>query len=596
MVDRDEARPVGSAFHLRRVLEQRLEHVGQATVERLGLLNELARAIGLSDPSRALELATEARALAEQLDHRDGGFEARANEVLARAMLSELDEAWRLVTALAEEASPARPEHVARCRSLRAMLQQRMGDLPSALASAMSALEVLRTPEARASYECAAAHNLVGNLLTKLADPPGAIEHYGSANEIFAQLGRFDVVAVVVNNLGMAYLEAEQFDQAIETLSHALAMMDATPPTYLRAAMQGNLALARIRQKRAAEALSPLLEALAACEALDARRGVGTMHHNLGLAHRQLGDLSRAALHFDKSVAVRESLGEELDLAETRVAFALLLRERGEVERASELLRNVLEGKGSTAWSRLRADAHYALYELRRAERNFAEALDHHVAFHEESRAFVDDRARLRQQALAVRHETRLFALEREVMRTRGDELVRLARVDALTGLGNRRSLDERFAFELRRARSLGRPASIALLDVDRFKELNDTHSHLVGDEVLRQLARLLEAQLRTGDIVGRFGGEEFAFIFPGATLESAQRACERLRAAIERHVWQPTLPAGYAVTGSFGVADVGTSVSVNDWLARADRALYRAKREGRNRVCVDSDGNPGPN
>jgi diguanylate cyclase (GGDEF)-like protein len=463
-----------------------------------------------------------------------------------------------------------------------------MGDLPAALASAMSALEPLKSPESRASYECAAAHNLVGNLLTKLADPPGAIEHFGIASEIFGQLGRFDVVAIVVNNLGMAYLELEQFDKAVEKLDRALSMLEVTPPTYLRAAVQGNLALARIGQQRAAEALSPLFEALATCEALEARRGLGTMHHNLGLAHHQLGDLKLAATHFEKSVSIRAGLGEALDLAETRVAYARVLRDRGVDDEAIDLLRSVVQGRGSTAWTRLRADAHFALYELRRKEGDLAAALDHHVAFHQESRAFVDDRARLRQQALAVRHETRLIALEREVLRTRGDELEQLARVDALTGLANRRAVDERLAFELRRARSLGRPVSVALLDVDHFKAINDTLSHLAGDAVLRELARVVESRLRAGDFVGRFGGEEFAFVFPGAPLEAARGACERLCSAIRAHTWDSVVPEGRRVTASFGVAEAGAAPTTTEWLARADRALYRAKSLGRDRVCID--------
>jgi diguanylate cyclase (GGDEF)-like protein len=130
----------------------------------------------------------------------------------------------------------------------------------------------------------------------------------------------------------------------------------------------------------------------------------------------------------------------------------------------------------------------------------------------------------------------------------------------------------------------------VALLDVDHFKQINDRHSHAVGDLVLMQLAALIARQCREGDLPARYGGEEFLVRFHRIGLDGAAAACERLRAAVAAHDWASLAP-GLAVTVSIGVVDLGRHGSVAAALAAADELMYRAKRGGRNRVCVDAGG-----
>lgn len=123
------------------------------------------------------------------------------------------------------------------------------------------------------------------------------------------------------------------------------------------------------------------------------------------------------------------------------------------------------------------------------------------------------------------------------------------------------------------------------MVDIDHFKQLNDTHGHQVGDEVLRVVARTLDEHLRAGDLAARYGGEEFCVVMPGASLEDAVAAAERLRVAITR------MPVEPRVTASFGVALGPAHGTTPDAItAAADRALYDAKRGGRNRVAVVAD------
>ncbi len=160
-----------------------------------------------------------------------------------------------------------------------------------------------------------------------------------------------------------------------------------------------------------------------------------------------------------------------------------------------------------------------------------------------------------------------------------------LATIDELTGVANRRSFMSALTEERARADRGTRPFGVAILDIDAFKLVNDTHGHGVGDAVLAELCRVAERTVRTADHFARFGGEEFALLLAAPTSgPDAERAVERLRQAVEDHDWGDVAP-GLRVTVSAGVTCWRTGESVEALLARADRALYEAKATGRNRT-----------
>ena len=165
------------------------------------------------------------------------------------------------------------------------------------------------------------------------------------------------------------------------------------------------------------------------------------------------------------------------------------------------------------------------------------------------------------------------------------ERIEQLAIRDELTGLYNRRYLMECLARESSRAERLSAPLCICLIDLDRFKAINDTLGHAAGDAVLRGLAKVASAALRTIDIVGRFGGEEFLVLLPGTPLAGAAAAAERLRAGVESARFE-TL-GEHRVTATFGVAEYARGEEISALLARADGALYAGKAAGRNRVVL---------
>lgn len=171
-----------------------------------------------------------------------------------------------------------------------------------------------------------------------------------------------------------------------------------------------------------------------------------------------------------------------------------------------------------------------------------------------------------------------------EDLRAQREALSRISREDALTGLANRREFDRRLEVEIRRADRDGTPLSVAMLDLDRFKSVNDRWGHAVGDAVLRESARLLWSQCRATDAIGRWGGEEFALALPSTDLAQAVHLCERIRLAFERHAWEALQP-GLAVTLSAGIAQRHPGLDAEACVVLADAQLYRAKQGGRNRV-----------
>ena len=171
-----------------------------------------------------------------------------------------------------------------------------------------------------------------------------------------------------------------------------------------------------------------------------------------------------------------------------------------------------------------------------------------------------------------------------ERLHTEYEVMANLAYTDTLTSLPNRRRLYEDVYRLIALAERYGQEFCVCLFDLDHFKRLNDTHGHLVGDQVLQEVAQVARLHLRATDLFGRWGGEEFVVLLPQTRLSDAQTALERVRLALH------TIPNVHAVTASFGIAAYLPGDTRESLLHRADQALYLAKATGRNRIVLDSD------
>ena len=175
------------------------------------------------------------------------------------------------------------------------------------------------------------------------------------------------------------------------------------------------------------------------------------------------------------------------------------------------------------------------------------------------------------------------------------ERLKRVGLTDALTGVQNRRYFEHRCPVEISQARRYKHPLACMFLDIDKFKRINDTYGHPTGDEVLRSVANIIQAQLRSGDTIARYGGEEFVVLLPKSELHHARQIAERIRSSIEEehllahsgHVIKMTISIGLSMLPAKNLSEESHQLAAV-LVAAADKALYQAKHNGRNRVEWD--------
>ena len=211
--------------------------------------------------------------------------------------------------------------------------------------------------------------------------------------------------------------------------------------------------------------------------------------------------------------------------------------------------------------------------------------------------ALIDDNRDMRDKLFNVKNQLEQSRLQVMQLQTNLERAEEAGLRDVVTAIGNRRFFDACFAEEVEKARRLGDGFCLALADIDRFKHVNDRFGHLVGDRLLRLFANILAQNVRGQDKVARFGGEEFALIFPGARLVDAVSAVERIRGILETKQWtvEPSGERVGKVTASFGVARLSADESGADLLRRVDQLLHEAKVQGRNRVVADGENDGAP-
>ncbi|MBF0635428.1 MAG: diguanylate cyclase [Nitrospinae bacterium] len=188
---------------------------------------------------------------------------------------------------------------------------------------------------------------------------------------------------------------------------------------------------------------------------------------------------------------------------------------------------------------------------------------------------------------------TKPFQLDELVARIRvnikrSERLRKESATDFLTSSLNRRAMETRLGIELQRSHRFGRTFTVGMVDIDHFKKLNDTHGHLVGDEVLRTIAGKIQAQLRDIDVVSRFGGEEFFIIMPETEKNNAFQAMERIRTSIASTNSPGADGNHISVSVSIGLAEFpGDGIDAESLIKAADMAMYQSKAAGRNKVTV---------
>jgi len=204
----------------------------------------------------------------------------------------------------------------------------------------------------------------------------------------------------------------------------------------------------------------------------------------------------------------------------------------------------------------------------------------------QDTRSIQLDAARTRDELLRARHEVQAAELRVQELERNLEQISGLVQEDQLTGVLNRRGLEDAYEREVARAERSSTPLCVGLLDIDNFKQLNDTHGHQTGDEALQHLVRVTRRTMRPSDVLARYGGEEFLLLLPETGLEEAVEVMVRLQRNLTKAFFLHNNER-VLITFSAGVALRSAAEAQTSIIERADKALYQAKRSGKNRVCA---------
>lgn len=314
------------------------------------------------------------------------------------------------------------------------------------------------------------------------------------------------------------------------------------------------------------------------------------------------GNLGEVLLHLGKTHEARQLLDAALQRGlehgygaqvwRIRCSVCELMLAQGQAREAHAALTALLHDMAGGDPRSTLIRVHYALYRTCRDLGWDAEALDHFEQHDRLERRRATNQLKAQSQLFVTRVEaehSRLQAerarLEAQMERSRAAVFQADAQRDELTGLGNRRHLDHRLPRLLEVAKSQSLPLTVALIDLDHFKRINDRFGHAIGDKVLVEMAKKLHENTRSSDVLARIGGEEFLIVFAEMPPMQALEVCERLRSRVEKHEWN-ALAEGLSVTLSVGIS-AAPPYELATLFDEADQAMYRAKNGGRNRVAV---------
>jgi len=580
--------------------------VSPGTTEEVDELNARAWELQNLDSAEGLRLAERAGLVARAAGYARGEAYALRNAGACHCMLenydvalAELERAGRMFDAQQD------PLGKATTLDRTGKVHWRRADYSASLQVHLEALRLHRSIADRRGE--AGSLTGAGNAYFELGDLARALKHHQAALQIWEELGDDLEISHVVNNIGNIHGQRGDYLRAMEYHTRALTLKKGLGDARGEAIALSNIGLTYKAKEEYGHALGCFEQSFGIARRLGDRFIEARVLHEIGELHRATDDPEGALRFFRESVEVAHASGGAYAETDGRIGIGRVLVALGRAGEASEELRKALAQAERIDSPWLVSAAHQALAEAHEAAGDASAALRHLREYHRvegETRSAESER---RIQAILTRAEVERSEREAELLRAKNDaltaadaekarllealrrqaaELDRLSREDALTGLFNRRHVDEALALEWERSARFGRDLAVAIADVDHFKVVNDRFLHATGDEVLRQIARILREGTRAVDVVGRWGGEEFVLLLVETPPDRAAHLCDKLRGAVEAHDWSAIAP-GLAVTVSLGVAGNAGAADPAALLATADARLYQAKRAGRNRVVA---------
>ncbi len=441
-------------------------------------------------------------------------------------------------------------------------------------------------------------YNVLGATLSHLGERSSAIDFLYKQIGLSQELNDKENEASGYNNLAIAHLGLDA-EKSLKYYHNALALLRELGNRKSEAVTLHNIAECLIDKGASSDARPYALHTLELAKKLGLSHIEISTLGLLGKIHLAENKAAEALSYFENALAQATQYHPKQESIILKCLGDYYLKQNQPAEALTYLHRALELAETSAHKARIYA-CHESLAHTFEKSNDFAKALEHFRAFHQLKEAAFKEENEQKVRSLEVLHRTEVSKREAEMQRQKNTELQRyvveletlneqvkeLSLRDPLTSVYNRRYLLEHGVKLFNQAKRYERPLSSVLLDVDHFKQVNDTFGHSIGDLVLKALAKLLSTALRSADILARYGGEEFVILMPETRLDSAVLACERLRKLVESYTWSDIHP-DLSITISIGVAADLSLADYNAQLDLADAKLYEAKRTGRNKVCA---------
>ena len=447
--------------------------------------------------------------------------------------------------------------------------------------------------------------NHIGVVYGRLGDHSTSIQHLLAAYRIFEDQKETSQQAILLNNIGFSYVLINEHKKALPYLLKGLKLARETNHAYAQAITLDSLCHAYRGLKDFQNALAYGLESIQVCRALHDQRAECEYSLSVGVVYMARGEIHHALQYLEKSQQLAQKLGFRREEAELLRRLSAISFQQGQPEQAFSYLQRALTIAQEIEARHEIFKTHADLAAAYKQAGNFEQALTHYERFHTIKEEVFNDQADMRLKSLETAHrleqaqkEAEIYQLKNQTLQTEIEErklaqahAEHIATIDPLTSLFNRRHFFHLAEHAFTKALYDTTPLCIIMFDLDHFKQVNDTYGHLIGDKVLIAAANTIRNGLRTSDILGRYGGEEFSAILPETTVEQGHLVAERIRETLET-VPVETEKGLVFITISCGVGkifidDSFSTLTLNVLIDRADQALYQAKQAGRNRTVV---------
>lgn len=482
-------------------------------------------------------------------------------------------------------------------------LSDQLADYGTALVCYNRALDMFKT--LNKAEEIAREENHIGVIYGRLGDHSTSIQHLLAAHHIFEDLQDTSQQAIILNNIGFTYVLINQHQKALYYLLKGLKLARETENQYALATTLDSLCHAYLGLKEYDNALKAGLESVQTCQAMDAKRGECEYSLSVGVVYIACGNIPNALHYLEKSLNLAIKLGFRREEAEVHRRLAGIYFQQEKQDLAFSYYRRALQIAEDIEAKHDIFQTHADLAIAYKQIQNYENALLHYEKFHYIKEDVFNDQADMRFKTLETAHRLEQTQKEAEIYRLRNQALQseieeskiaqahaeHIATIDPLTGLFNRRHFFHLAEAAFTKALYDTTPLCVIMFDLDHFKNVNDTFGHLIGDKVLIAAANIIRHGLRATDILGRYGGEEFAAILPDTTIEQGAYVAERIRLTLEITPIE-TEKGTVSISLCGGVSkifvdDSFSTLTLNVLIDRADQALYQAKEAGRNRTVV---------